>query len=244
MRFEPANSKYFAQEICSPSFTDSLRLLGCFEESLFAWRSSGKKRKKNASAAAESDKGEGEEDSSHQQLHFDQLFLFPINELPPKLTPAGRQLSKAESAALLLRFLYEMAIDVLDRSSQPAVVASGSEDTASSTSFSLFNARPSLAPSPNQPPLIIVYPCIVISMIHLIQFLPTGALCAYLLEKIISLLSLERNLQVMCDLGVIAELLSGAFAEIATEEAHPLHGQLQVIFERLASQHIQTKDLR
>lgn len=218
MRFEPANSKYFAQEICSPSFTDSLRLLGCFEESLFSWRNSSKK----------DDKSEGQ-----NQLHFDQLFLFPINDLPPK----GAGLSKAESAAILLRFLYEMAIDVLDRSGRFHAEDPSGDSALVSTNMATSGIQAG-------PPLIIVYPCIVISMIHLIQFLPTGQLCSYILEKILNLLALERNLQVMCDLGVIGELLSGAFAAIFTDEAHPLHGQVQAIFERLASQHIQTKDLR
>lgn len=217
MRFEPANSKYFAQEICSPSFTDSLRLLGCFEESLFSWRNS---KKSN-------DKSDGQ-----NQLHFDQLFLFPINDLPPK----GAGLSKAESAAILLRFLYEMAIDVLDRSGR-----FHSEDPSIDSTMTVSTTTSGIQ---SEPPLIIVYPCVVISIIHLIQFLPTGQLCLYILEKILNLLALERNLQVMCDLGVIGELLSGAFAAIFTDEAHPLHSQVQAIFERLASQHIQTKDLR
>ena len=202
MRFEPANSKYFAQEICSPSFTDSLRLLGCFEDSLFAW--------KNVPLANE------------DIIQYDQLFLFPINDLPPKDI-----LTKAESACILVRFLYEMAIDVLDRS--------GRFHSDDPNSGNLSNI---------DQPLIIVYPCIVISMIHLIQFIPAAKLCVYLLEKIRTLFSLERNLQVMCDLGVITELLHGSYADIFNDESHPLNAQIQNIFERLSSQHIQTKDLR
>lgn len=33
MRFEPANAKFFHQEICTTSFSDTLRLLGCFGDS-------------------------------------------------------------------------------------------------------------------------------------------------------------------------------------------------------------------
>ena len=194
MRFEPANSKYFAQEICSPSFTDSLRLLGCFDDCVFAW------------------KRVPHEESDHHLL-FDQLFLLSINDLPPK-----KNLSKTESACILMRFLYEMAIDVLGRSSNDS------------------NKE-------NQQP-IIVYPCIVITMIHLIQSLPSAKLCVCLLEKITQLFSLERNLQVICDLGIISELLHGSYVDIFKDESHPLNSQIQYIFERLASQHILAKDLR
>lgn len=206
MRFEPANSKYFAQEICSPSFTDSLRLLGCFEESLFAWKNSAHIQR-------------SQPDDTHQ---YDQLFLFPINDLPPK-----ENLSKAESACILLRFLYEMAIDVLDRSGR----------------FRTDELNSVNMPSSDHQ-LIIVYPCIVISMIHLIQFIPSSELSVYLLEKIRTLFALERNLQVMCDLGVIAQLLNGPYADILNDETHLLNPQIQSIFERLSSQHMQAKDLR
>lgn len=203
MRFEPANSKYFAQEICSPSFTDSLRLLGCFEECLFAWRISPPKEDK---------------------VLYDELFKIPIDELPPK-----EQMSKSESACLLLRFLYEMAIDVLDR-----VATSNSDNESNAINLNSRNDQ--------QP--IVVYPCVVISMIHLIQFLPLEKLCVLILDKICLLLTLERNLQVMCDLGAITELLHDSYADIFNDERHPLNPQIQYIFERLSSQHVQAKDLR
>lgn len=202
MRFEPANSKYFAQEICSPSFTDSLRLLGCFEDSLFVW--------KNIPQLQEYD---------IKKLRYEQLFLFSASNLPPK-----ENLSKAEYACILIRFLYEMAIDVLDRCA---------EDESNLRNI-----------SQDDPPPIIVYPCIVISITHLIQSLPCAHLCLFLLSKITKLLSLERNLQVMSDLGVISEFLHGSYIDILKDEFHPLNPQIQFIFEKLASQHIQAKDLR
>jgi hypothetical protein len=32
MRYEPANAKFFQQEICGPSLCDTIRLLGCFDQ--------------------------------------------------------------------------------------------------------------------------------------------------------------------------------------------------------------------
>lgn len=32
MRYEPANAKFFQQDICGPSLCDTVRLLGCFDQ--------------------------------------------------------------------------------------------------------------------------------------------------------------------------------------------------------------------
>ena len=65
MRFEPANSKYFAQEICSPSFTDSLRLLGCFDELQFGWRKSTKMKQEQQQQQEEETKPPYADDNHH-----------------------------------------------------------------------------------------------------------------------------------------------------------------------------------
>lgn len=196
MRFEPANSKYFAQEICSPSFTDSLRLLGCFSETIFGWKSS--------------------EDKSVEE--YQNLFSVPINDLPPK-----ENMNNAECSCILMRLLYDMAIDILDKSTSSQLAEKNS----------VINRIP-----------IIVYPCIINSMFQLIPFIPSQNLCYFLVQKMNTLFSLERNLQVMCDMGLVTELLNCTYLDIFLNEKHSLHSMIQSIFERLSSHHILPKDLR
>lgn len=192
MRFEPANSKYFAQEICSPSFTDSLRLLGCFDENIFAWK----------------------DDATGESVeNYEELFNFPTHKLPPR-----EMLSKVECACVLMRLLYDMALDILDKVNNAE---------------SINNSVP-----------IIVYPCVINSMIQLIQFIPSEKLCYFLIEKIRLFFSLERNLQVMCDIGLVSELMNSAYVSVLLNEKHTLYHQIQYIFERLSSHYIPSKDLR
>lgn len=199
MRFEPANSKYFSQEICTPSFTDSLFLLGCFDDNPLVFTI---------------------EDSNDTNTFFDQLFAISLDDIPASITKTG-------NCCILMRLLYEMAIDTL-----------------------VSNARSTISPESSkalpivEPTATIVYPCIIISILHLSQYIPSKQLCVYVIEKVRRLLSLERNLQVMCDLSLITRLLNSSFAEIFLNEQHILYPQIQHIFERLSSHHIQPKDLR
>lgn len=210
MRFEPANSKYFAQEICSPSFTDSLRLLGCFDETIFGWR-----------------KSENVCQNENDVEKYEKLFMIPINDLP-----FVENMTRIESACLLMRLLYEMAIDILDK---PTSNSKQDIDTS---------VNPSGDSSIIMESSIVVYSCIINSMFQLIPFIPSQGLCCFLVKKVGSLFSLERNLQVMCDIGLVTELLNCTYLDIFLDEDHPLHFQIQCIFEKLSSHHIHPKELR
>ena len=58
-----------------------------------------------------------------------------------------------------------------------------------------------------------------------------------------NLLRRERNQQIMCSIGLPHELLCH-FSGILEDDAHTLHGPLQRIFERLATQALTPRDLR
>lgn len=198
MRFEPANSKYFAQEICSPSFTDSLRLLGCFDENMFAWKKSNIIIKEN----------------------YEELFEFTMEEILKQ-----KCFSKNQCACILMRLLYEMALDILDKKPDP-----------NDTKMNIILSK--------QETPIIIYPCIIDSMFQLLKFIQSSELCLFFMSKIYSLLTLERNAQVMCETGLITELMNSAYVDILIDEANILNNLIRFIFEKLSSYHIQAKDLR
>lgn len=202
MRFEPANAKYFSQEICFPSLTDSLRLLGCFSDTPWSFK--------------QDDDDDGSIDKYEALFHQVNLGEVQFDKL-----------TRLECACLLMRLIYEMAIDCLDRSK-----SGSAEDQASVAPNHLSNVP------------CIVYPCTVVSMIQLIQFIPSSRLCTYLLDQISSLLMLDRNVQTLCELNLVQELLTGAYVGAFLNENHPLHGRLMAMFERLSCHHIHSKSLR
>lgn len=65
----------------------------------------------------------------------------------------------------------------------------------------------------------------------------------YTSEMLKSLVRSERNQQVMCEAGMPTELLSSCSLSLE-DENHPLHPPIQYMFERLAAQTLQPKDLR
>jgi hypothetical protein len=65
----------------------------------------------------------------------------------------------------------------------------------------------------------------------------------YASEVLKSLVRSERNQQVMCEAGLPGQLL--AIGQLALEdETHPIHPPLQYMFERLAAQTLEPRDLR
>lgn len=217
MRYEPANARFFAQEICASSLTDSIRLLGCFT---------------NENDITDCSLSEGSD--------FAQIFHCSINDLPPK-----PNMTRPESACLLMRLLYDMTLDISDKCStaQPVTQKASSSVPASSSSGPKRPPHLSLAPTPTDPPLI-VHSSVLISMFQLIPSIPDQNLRTYLTEVLRSLLKSERNQQVMCEIGLIGEILTERYSEALLNENHPLHSSAQYIIERLSAQHIQPKDLR
>ena len=217
MRYEPANARFFAQEICASSLTDSIRLLGCF-----------------------SNETDGSDGTSSEETDFSKIFNCPINELPPK-----PRMTRSESACLLMRLLYDMTLDISDKCSTAQPMTQKVLPNIQSTTGTGPKRPPHLLLSPtvSDPPLI-VHSSVLISMFQLIPSIPDQNLRINLMEVLRSLLKSERNQQVMCEIGLINEILMDRYSEAIHNESHPLHTSAQYIIERLSAQHIQPKELR
>lgn len=235
MRFEPANAKFFHQEICSTSLCDTLRLLGCFSEKTVL------------------EESEDFVKMTNEEIHFHNLFTG--NVIEPNLPEhVPKQLSYA---CLVLRLLYDVAVDAFEKPNQPSLTAfkSPSHKHSVETQKSLDSpgsARriTSLNLTPPAPEPIIVHSGVVIAMFHLLPSIShhensqmSLVLQVYCSEIIKSLVRCERNQQVMCEAGLPAHILFVASAALQ-QETHPLHPPIQYMIERLATQALEPKDLR
>ncbi|KPM06463.1 PH domain associated with Beige/BEACH domain containing protein [Sarcoptes scabiei] len=233
MRFEPANSKYFAQEICSPSFIDSLRLLGCFDDNIFVW-----KRTSALSTSSTNIERVKADQRINAENDYEKLFNSPYDVM---FSSTWHKFNKNHCACILMRLLFDMALDVLDRRHS----FSSDELSASTSPNQIQDNSHSRQPSDVQEIApIIIYPCIIDCIFQLLKFIQSSRLCCFLTEKLCSLLALERNIQVLCELGMVSELMNSSFVEILIDENNLLHNLVRYLFERLASHHIQAKDLR
>ncbi|CAG2101979.1 unnamed protein product [Medioppia subpectinata] len=218
MRYEPANARFFAQEICASSLTDSIRLLGCF--------------------CVENDLSDT---SGAEETEFETLFNCSLNDLPPK-----KSMTRSESACLLMRLLYDMTLDISDKCSTNAQTVTQKVSSNTQPTGGLGAKRPPhlmLSPSASDPPLI-VHSSVLISMFQLIPSIPDQNLRIYLMEVLRRLLKSERNQQVMCEINLVTEILMDRYNEALINENHSLHTSAQYILERLSAQQIQPKELR
>ncbi|KAJ8676714.1 hypothetical protein QAD02_012501 [Eretmocerus hayati] len=236
MRFEPANAKFFHHEICQSSLCDTLRLLGCF--------STQSKLEENHTAV-------------DMNLHNLWLPVFAGNVLEP-IFPSNVP-HMLGYACLVMRLLYDVALDTFDKPNlagmgmkspshkQYNVEHQKSLDSPGSGKRSNVN---SLNLSPPVPEPIIVHPGVVVGMFHLLPSISDEehsdtalSLQAYMAEVIKSLVRSERNQQLMCEAGMVGDLLKVGHLALQ-DETHPLHQSLQYIIERLAAQALEPKDLR
>nr|CAD7262381.1 unnamed protein product [Timema shepardi] len=237
MRFEPANAKFFHQEICMSSLCDTLRLLGCFssEQSL-------------------------DECDETLVLREESTFhnLFTGNVLQPSI-PSHIPAQLAYTC-IVLRLLYDVALDSYDKPNNTTVVSlkSPTHRRHHSESQKLPPDSPgggkrtvvnSLNLTPPAPDPIVVHPGVVVAMLHLLPSIQhpvetqvTLTLQMYTAEVLKSLVRSERNQQVMCEAGLPGRLLSCGSVALE-EETHPLHPPLQYMLERLAAQCLEPKDL-
>ncbi|XP_035824115.1 WD repeat and FYVE domain-containing protein 3 isoform X2 [Aplysia californica] len=95
MRFEPANAKFFTTEVRYDSLTEAVRLLGCFSNTV------------DIPAAVDG------QVASESVEHFVAVFSHSREDKAPSSIP--RILL---SACIILRYLYDMALDAFDRPSQ------------------------------------------------------------------------------------------------------------------------------
>lgn len=159
MRFEPANAKFFQQEICNTSLCDTLRLLGCFSNSTTTTHSSRCSNIPNEAA----------------KRYFHSLFIG--NPLQPDIDTIAFPASLS-FACLVYRFLYDIALDNFDKPNLSGL-SSISMQVISTQSQNLINTnqpskdpRRSIVSSLNltqpQPEPMIVHPSVVICMLQLL----------------------------------------------------------------------------
>ncbi|XP_071808138.1 WD repeat and FYVE domain-containing protein 3-like isoform X3 [Asterias amurensis] len=255
MRQEPANAKFFASEIRYESLTDDIRRLGCLSDATELLPHSHFQSVTN--------------DGSSSTLPFHNLFDIDGSQegIPDIL----------KSACLLLRCLYDTAIDAFSSKSAQTPINSPASShhvhdsfpplpTPPSSPLNPHSTRLSPRPSRGPPPHVsspltphappppnhptIVHPGAVLTMLDLMPSLQCEKnrklalrLQMHIADVIQDLVKSERNQQVMCENGLPQRLLHLASAALADEE-HPLHGNLQHMLERLASQALEPKDLR
>ncbi|KAI8741991.1 WD repeat and FYVE domain-containing protein 3 isoform X1 [Biomphalaria glabrata] len=242
MRYEPANAKFFATEVRYDSLTEAVRLLGCFSNTV------------DIPAASDGIV------PSESLEHFGAVFVHCKEERAPSSVQ-----KTLLSACIILRYLYDMALDAFDKPNQikssdsPCLkkYTSVIEDSQPSSPPASSSMRPksgstgsmSISLSGGADP-IIVHSGAILSIFHLLpaiedpdNFQASWDLKIFIADLLKSMLRNERNQQIMCDARFPHELLSHGSAALA-DESHPLHTFLQYMFERLASQSLTPRDLR
>lgn len=241
MRFEPANAKFFQQEISSASLCDTLRLLGCF-----------------GNKTALEEHSDDIEPSDKLQHYYHSIFAG--SSVQPNIsTDVPLSLSYA---TIIYRLLYDIALDNFEK---PNLTGIGSINIGSNSANKKQNnineqqikADPrsvvsSLNLTQPLPEPLIVHPGVVLCMLQLLPSIqpddgpkdsPSISLQIYLSEVIKSLVRTERNQQIMCEAG-LADLLLQIGRPALSEERNALHVILQYILERLAAQALQPTELR
>ena len=112
------------------------------------------------------------------------------------------------------------------------------DDKRRSTSSSGGGGPTWLDLSPVKPEPTIVHPSIVIIMLKLLphayfddEEADSAGLQLFVAEVIRSLLRQEKNQQIMCDLGLMSEIMTMCSA-VLEDEAHILHSTFQYLLER------------
>nr|XP_029733035.1 LOW QUALITY PROTEIN: WD repeat and FYVE domain-containing protein 3-like [Aedes albopictus] len=237
MRFEPANAKFFQQELCTTTFCNALRALGCFSSATILR----KEIRAHFKPSQETNK------------NFSQIFARDLGE-PSATLPGPLSLS---FACIVYRILYNIALDNFEgpNSINISTIASLSKlspridnnDKAGNISegtMSMLNlAMPTSEPT-------IVHPGTVLCMLLLLPSVANSqhdelsvALEFFLAEVLKSLVRSERNQQILCEVGMAGALLKVCRIALL-EEQHILHLPLQYIFERLAVQALLPKEFR
>lgn len=235
MRFEPANAKFFQQEICNTSLCDTLRLLGCFSASTQL------EEEKRLIPAC---------DKSHQYFHS----IFSSNPLQPELDHTYPE--SLSFATLIYRFLYDIALDNFDKpnlSGLANIASNQSSNNQQANKIQPKDPRSSVSTLNLIQPLpepLIVHPSVVICMLQLLPSIEHSTECEkalalqiYLADVLKSLVRSERNQQIMCEAGLAGHLLNIG-RQALSEEKNALHVSLQYILERLAAQALQPTELR
>ncbi|KAL3875787.1 hypothetical protein ACJMK2_033704 [Sinanodonta woodiana] len=242
MRYEPANAKFFTSDVRYDSLTEAVRLLGCFSSTM--------------------DIQPIPEDltpTKNFSNMFEDYFQFSTDTRSKPKTS-----NTVLSCCLMMRNLYDMALDAFDRPYTGLQSAGDSPSLKRLTVAYEGGLSPHSSPKPKRastgsmnttsltscPPDLIIHTGAIMSLFHLLPAVECEAdkqlsldLQVYLAELLKNLLRTEHNQQVMCDAGFPHELLNHGNVAL-TDESHPLHSALQHMFERLASQSLTPRDLR
>ncbi|XP_056017801.1 WD repeat and FYVE domain-containing protein 3-like isoform X2 [Ostrea edulis] len=253
MRYEPANAKFFETQVQYDSLTEAVRLLGCFcgavdiQPLLDTNLQDHDVKGKEESFSVEVDQS--------RTVWEDFFWKSPDNQVDDK-TPVLLQ-----SAAILVKFLYNMVLDTFDRPSACLQVQTDSpalkrltmvqEEEKTHSALGKRASTGSITFSVNiQCDLIIVHPGAVLSILHLLPAVEFGdqltvslGLQSYIAELLKGILYTERNQQIMCDAGMPHQLLTLGYVALA-DDTHPLHPPFRAMFERLAAQALTPRDLR
>ncbi|XP_063602948.1 WD repeat and FYVE domain-containing protein 3-like [Penaeus indicus] len=166
MRYEPANAKFFHQEICYTSFCDTLRLLGCFmTETTLQDSKEGLTEDQPSEAVVAKDCSSDGVDLTT----FHTIFTTPILEyMPPPEIPVS-----LVRVVQILQLMYHMALDAFDKPSVPTFtppVTSTSGGDNKVTDISPSNKRPvgglNLGPTPAEP--VIVHAGVLTALLRLL----------------------------------------------------------------------------
>lgn len=232
MRFEPANAKFFQQEICNTSLCDTLRLLGCFTLT---------------TQLPDQTVSESRDPAVTNYFHS----IFTGNILQPNITQDA-PVSLAY-ICVIYRLLYDIALDNFDKPNLSGVINLTATNNATNTAKNISDPRSvvsTLNLTQPQPEPQIVHPGVVICMVQLLPSVEHGRepvkglnLQEYLSDVIKSLVRSERNQQIMCEAGLAGELLK-ICKRALSEETNSLHVSLQYVLERLAAQALQPTELR
>ncbi|XP_046688079.1 WD repeat and FYVE domain-containing protein 3-like [Homalodisca vitripennis] len=191
------------------------------------------------------------------------LFLIYVNDVGSSVS-RGQLVQIPENvplqlvyACIVLRMLYNIALDTYDKPNQnvvsfksPSHKRQNIESQRSLESPSSGRRINSLNLTPPAPDPVVVHSGVVIAMLQLIPSIQdleetqqSLTLQVYMTEVVKSLVRSERNQQVMCDSGTtISFAVCGSQSPGAGNS--PLHSSLQYMFERLATQNLEPKDLR
>lgn len=233
MRFEPANAKFFQQEICNTSLCDTLRLLGCF----------GTNTELGDQHCSVSPKA---------QQYFHSIFIG--NPLQPEIDHSYP--TSMIFATLIYRFLYDISLDNFDKPNLSGLAnITPASATATTPNQPTINKDPrssvsSLNLTQPLPEPLIVHPSVVICMLQLLPSVEHETesekalgLQMYLADVLKSLVRSERNQQIMCEAALAGQLLKIG-RQALSEEKNVLHVSLQYMLERLAAQALQPTELR
>lgn len=246
MRFEPANAKFFQQEICNTSLCDTLRLLGCF--------STNDQLLDQTMAAVDAAVAAVRE----TQPYFHSIFTGSV--LQPEI--CERIPASLAFICLIYRLLYDIALDNFDKPNLSGVINIATPNlTIGQHGVKAIPTTPGSSSDPRSvvstlnltqplPEPLIVHPGVVICMLQLLPSVeheenPSDAMALqiYLSEVIKSLVRSERNQQIMCEAGLAGHLLAVGRRALS-EERNSLHVALQYVLERLAAQALQPTELR